>query len=81
MKQFTAIAFVFAAPAFADGHLDAEPVERIDAWLASIEFQMDPEDIEVEDYGYALDDVICKGGSQFDIVLDKDLNEVSRRAE
>jgi hypothetical protein len=42
---------------------------------------MDPDDIEVEDGGYELDDVICKGGLQFDIVLDKDLNEVSRRAE
>ena len=38
-------------------------------------------DIEVEDDGYELDDVICKGGNQFDIELDKDLNEVERRAE
>ena len=37
-----------------------------------------PDDIEVEDDGYDLDDVICKGGNQFDIKLDKDLNEVSR---
>ncbi|MEO9514118.1 MAG: hypothetical protein ABJH45_22030 [Paracoccaceae bacterium] len=42
---------------------------------------MDSDDIEVEEDGYDLDDVICKGGDQFDIKLDKDLNEVSRRAE
>ena len=61
--------------------MDAETVEKIEAYLASIECQMDPDDIEVEDDGYELDDVICKGGNQFDIELDKDLNEVGRRAE
>lgn len=49
--------------------------------LASIECQMDPDDIEVTAEGYELDDVICKGGDQFDIELDKDLNETGRRAE
>ncbi len=72
---------LFAAPVHADGHLDADTVAKIEAFLASIECQMDPDDIEVEDDGYDLDDVICKGGDQFDIKLDKDLNEVSRRAE
>lgn len=76
-----AAATLISAPAFADGHLDAETIEKIEAMLASIECQMDPDDIEVEDDGYDLDDVICKGGNQFDIKLDKDLNEVSRRAE
>ena len=76
-----AAASLISAPAFADGHLDAEVVEKIEAMLASMECQMDPADIEVEEDGYDLDDVICKGGNQFDIKLDKDLNEVSRRAE
>ncbi|NOD30213.1 PepSY domain-containing protein [Ruegeria sp. HKCCD6228] len=71
---------LLAAPASAD-EIDTETVERIEAYLASIECQMDPDDIEVEDDGYDLDDVICKGGNQFDIKLDKDLNEVSRKAE
>ncbi len=70
-----------SAPVHADGHLDAEVVAKIEAMLAEMECQMDPADIEVEDDGYDLDDVICKGGDQFDIKLDKDLNEVSRRAE
>ena len=57
-------------------------MEKIEAYLASIECQMDPADIEAEDDGgYELDDVICKGGNQFDIELDADLNEVERRAE
>ena len=81
MKRFLIIAGLIASPAFADGHIDAETVEKIEAYLASIECQMDPDDIEVEDDGYELDDVICKGGNQFDIELDKDLNEVGRRAE
>lgn len=81
MKRIIAIAALAATPAFADGHVDAETVEKIEAYLASIECQMDPDDIEVEEDGYELDDVICKGGNQFDIELDKDLNETGRRAE
>ncbi|WP_120634962.1 PepSY domain-containing protein [Ruegeria sp. EL01] len=69
-----------ASPALAD-EVDAETVGKIEAYLASVDCQMDPDDIEVEEDGYDLDDVICKGGNQFDIKLDKDLNEVSRKAE
>ena len=74
------IAGLMATPAIAE-EIDAETVGKIEAYLASIECQMDPDDIEVEDDGYDLDDVICKGGNQFDIKLDKALNEVSRKAE
>lgn len=82
MKRFAMLitAGLLAAPAVADD-IDAETVAKIEAYLASVECQMDPDDIEVEDDGYDLDDVICKGGNQFDIKLDKDLNEVSRKAE
>ena len=82
MKKLGIAAFacVLAAPALAE-EVDAETVSKIEAYLASIECQMDPDDIEVEEDGYDLDDVICKGGNQFDIKLDKDLNEVSRKAE
>ncbi|WP_299963689.1 PepSY domain-containing protein [uncultured Roseobacter sp.] len=83
MKQLFALsaATLIAAPAFAETELDAATIEKIETMLTSIECQMDPDDIEVEEDGYDLDDVICKGGNQFDIKLDKDLNEVSRRAE
>lgn len=83
MKTTIAAGFIalIAAPAFAEAHVDADTVARIEAFLASIECQMDPDDIEVEEDGYDLDDVICKGGNQFDIKLDKELNEVSRSAE
>ena len=75
-------ATLFAGAAFADGHgLTDETIAKIEAVLTEMECQMDPDDIEVEDDGYDLDDVICKGGNQFDIKLDKDLVEVSRRAE
>ena len=74
-------ALLLTAPAFAASHIDEATVAKIEAYLASIECQMDPDDIEVEKDGYELDDVICKGGKQFDITLDKELNETGRRAE
>lgn len=74
-------AAMLAAPGFAEETADAETVEKIEAMLASIECQMDLDDIEVTPEGYELDDVFCKGGDQFDIELDKDLNETGRKAE
>lgn len=65
----------------ADGELDAKTEAAIMAKLADMECQMAPDDIEVTEDGYELDDVICKGGQQFDIELDSDLNETGRRAE
>lgn len=77
------IAFTLASPAvsFADDDkkIDKETVEKIMAKLTEMKCQMDPDDIEVEDDGYELDDVICEGGKQFDIKLDKDLNETGRK--
>ena len=81
MKRIAFLAALLAGPAYATEAVDAETAEKIEAWLASIECQMDPDDIEAGPDGYELDDVICKGGNQFDIELDKDLNEVARRAE
>ncbi|WP_346909510.1 PepSY domain-containing protein [uncultured Roseibium sp.] len=65
----------------ADGEVDAETEAAIMAKLAAMECQMAPDDIEVTEDGYELDDVICKGGQQFDIELDAELNETGRRAE
>lgn len=83
MKHLFALsaAVLLCAPAMAEETVAPEVVEKIEAMLASMECQMDPADIEVEADGYDLDDVICKGGDQFDITLDKDLNETGRRAE
>ena len=77
----TIAALVLAAPAFAADGPSQEVIDKITAKLTEMECQMDPKDIEVEDDGYELDDVICKGGNQFDIELDRDLNETGRRAE
>ncbi len=65
----------------ADGELDAKTEAAIMAKLADMECQMAPDDIEITEDGYELDDVICKGGQQFDIELDAELNETGRRAE
>ncbi|MEO9652543.1 MAG: PepSY domain-containing protein [Roseobacter sp.] len=83
MKRIMALCatLTLSAPATADETVDPAIVAKIEALLASMECQMDPDDIEIEEDGYELDDVICKGGDQFDIALDKDLKEVGRRAE
>jgi len=84
MKHAIIIAAFVLAPFAASAQeqeISPEVVAAIEALLAEMECQMDPSDIEVEDDGYELDDVICKGGNQFDIELDAELNEVGRRAE
>jgi len=83
MKALVLFASVslFAVPAFADAHLDADTIAKIEAYLASVECQMDSDDIEVADDGYDMDDVIFKGGNQLDIQLDLDLNAVSLCAD
>jgi len=85
-KIFTiAAALAFSTGAYAAGDDDkevsAETEAAIMAKLTAMECQMAPDDIEVTEDGYELDDVICKGGKQFDIELDKELNETGRRAE
>ncbi|GAB4521727.1 MAG: hypothetical protein Tsb0019_23290 [Roseibium sp.] len=83
----TAAAFAIAAPlasgaiAAGDSEVSAETEAAIMAKLKEMECQMAPDDIEVTEDGYELDDVICKGGQQFDIELDAELNETGRRAE
>ncbi|SFR00037.1 PepSY domain-containing protein [Poseidonocella sedimentorum] len=74
---------IAASAAFAAHHeVSEEKVEMIMAKLTEMKCQMDADDIEVTDEGgYDLDDVICEGGNQFDIELDAEMNEVSRRAE
>lgn len=86
MKRIFLAAALLAAMsgtgAFAESHgIPQETVDAIMAKLDEMKCQMDPGDIEMEDGGYDLDDVICEGGNQFDITLDADLNETGRRAE
>ncbi|MFC7704150.1 PepSY domain-containing protein [Plastorhodobacter daqingensis] len=76
---------LLAGPALADSHgadaPDAETIERINAMLAGMNCEIDPEDIELEDDGtYDLDDVMCADG-QYDMKLDADLNVTERRKE
>ena len=80
----SALCLMIAAPVFAASHKEEasdEVVAQIMALLAEQQCEMDPDDIEVEEDGYDLDDVICAGSGQQDIKLDLDLNEVSRRQE
>lgn len=84
MKYLLSLAMIggLAAPAMANDHgPDEATITRIEAMLADMDCQMDPDDIEKNDDGYELDDVMCKGGSQFDIDLDNDLNVVEKREE
>lgn len=69
------------SPAATAQEADAATVEKIMTLLSDMKCQMDPDDIEVTAAGYGLDDVICEGGQQYDIDLDKDLAETGRRAE
>ncbi len=79
------VALFLAGPvvSFADDDdgekVDKATVEKIMAKLKEMKCEMDPKDIEKEDDGYELDDVFCEGGKQFDIELDKDLNETGRK--
>ncbi len=78
--QAVAIAVLLSAtPALA---LQPDPitVDKIMQVLAGMNCQMAPEDIEVEETGYELDDVICAGG-QFDITMNEDLHIIGARGE
>ena len=85
MKYAVAALFALGLSTAAQAESHAIPQETVDAimeMLSDMNCQMDAGDIEMEDDGgYDLDDVICEGGNQFDIKLDADLAEVSRRAE
>ncbi|MHA6347063.1 PepSY domain-containing protein [Roseivivax sp. CAU 1761] len=88
MLRTTFYAALIAVPqlALADGHgamegeVSAEVEERIMTMLADMQCEVEPENIEVEEDGYELDDVFCADG-QYDIELDAELNETGRRKE
>lgn len=80
-RLIAAAAIVSLSPAALAQEVDADTVAKIETLLADMQCQMDPGDIEATEAGYELDDVICEGGRQFDIELDKGLMETGRRAE
>ncbi len=62
-----------------DGPTD-EQIARIDAVLTAKTCEVDPQNIEVEDDGFDLDDVMCASG-QYDIKLDADYAVTEERKE
>lgn len=72
----------FALPAFADNDdPTADQITKIDEALAAMTCEVDPANIDIEDDGsFDLDDVICADG-QYDVVLNADYTEKSRRKE
>lgn len=76
-----AVAAGFALPALADTEATAEQIAAIDAALAAVSCEVDSANIEVEDDGsFDLDDVICADG-QYDVMMNADYTEASRRKE
>lgn len=73
---------VLAFPAFADNNdPTADQIAKIDEALTAMTCEVDPANIDVEDDGsFDLDDVICADG-QYDVVLNADYTEKSRRKE
>lgn len=86
MKKLCTLCFagslllVVGGPVWASDDLTEEEVERINTVLGAMQCEMDDDDIEKEDDGYDLDDVLCAEG-QFDIKLDSDFAVVEKRAE
>ena len=75
-----ALPLALSAPACADEAPTGAELEKITALLAELQCEMDPDDIEMEDEGYELDDVFCADG-QYDIELSKDFEVVEKRKE
>lgn len=75
-------ALLFISPAWAETTAPSRLViDEIEALLAHIDCHMDTNNITIDDGNYKLDDVICKGDDHFDIVLDKNFEEISRSAK
>lgn len=80
MKPVLAAAalMLIAVPALAEA--TAEQIAAIDAKLAEMQCEVDPDNIETEDGGFDLDDVICADG-QYDIAMDANLEVTEKRKE
>jgi hypothetical protein len=82
MKSFLAAAAFALVPAAAtaDEPPTDEQMARIDEVLAARQCEVDPANIEMEDDGFDLDDVMCASG-QYDIRLDAAFAVVEERKE
>lgn len=69
---------LLAAPVLAEA--TAEQIAAIDAKLAEMQCEVDPDNIEMEEDGFDLDDVICADG-QYDIAMDANLEVTEKRKE
>ncbi len=58
----------------------SEQIARIDEVLAAKKCEVDPANVEVEDGGFDLDDVMCADG-QYDIKLDTNYAVTNERKE
>jgi hypothetical protein len=61
-----------------DDEVASESVEQINAMLSEMQFH--PSDIEAEDGGYELDDVMCADG-QYDIDLESEMDVTNKQKE
>ncbi|MEM7238340.1 MAG: PepSY domain-containing protein [Pseudomonadota bacterium] len=82
IRTFT---FLAVALGFTQALADQEPtqaeIDKINAMLTEMQCEMDDDDIEKEDDGFELDDVICADGTQYDIDLNAAFEVVEKRAE
>ncbi|MBY8975689.1 PepSY domain-containing protein [Rhodobacteraceae bacterium NNCM2] len=74
-------AVALATPALADEKPSEEEISKINMKLAEMLCEVDDDEIEKEDYGYELDDVMCSDGVQYDIKFDHNLEVIEKEAE
>ena len=80
MTRFLIAALVAAAPGLAFAEATEAEVAKVDEVLAAMQCEVDPNNIEVADGAFDLDDVICADG-QYDIKLDADYKVTEQRKE
>ena len=80
MKLILTVLALAAAPVIAFAQATDEQQASIDEVLTGMTCEVDPQNVEVEDDGFDLDDVICADG-QYDIKLDQGFAVVEQRKE
>jgi hypothetical protein len=80
MKRIIAAAALALVPLAAVGQPTEEQMARIDEVLAAKQCEVDPANVEVEEDGFDLDDVMCASG-QYDIRLDAGFAVTEERKE
>lgn len=73
---------IFTGIAYADSDRDATAAER-DKVMQVLKNQdcLYADDIEVQGNNYKVDDVVCNDGKKYDMVLDTNLNVISRQED